>query len=113
MHSCADTDSDHLKVTVITARFSEYKDTEALYSSGSDVSVHWSSHSTQRRRFNLLKVSTKKTSENIFQREIYCTFSFEITSQKSRHSTLAVNATVLTSFSVEELTLKQFLTMNK
>ena len=29
--------------------------------------------------------------------------------QKSRHSTLTVNATVLTRFSVEELTLKQLL----
>ena len=37
-----------ITLTVITACFSEYKYTEALYPSGSDVSVHWSSRSTQR-----------------------------------------------------------------
>ena len=63
----------------ILACFSEYKYTEALYSSGSDVSVHWSSRSTQRRRKTVLiqfpQVSTKKTSKNIFQPDSYGTFS--------------------------------------
>ena len=48
----------------------------------------------------------EENQQNIFQYEIYGTFS-----RKSRHSTLTVNATVLTRFSVEELTLKQLLTM--
>ena len=52
---------------------------EALFSLGSDVSVHWSSRSTQRRRktvqFNFLKVWTKKTSENILQHDSDGTFS--------------------------------------
>ena len=43
-----------ITLTGIAVRFSEYKDTEALYSSGSDVSVHLSSHSTQRRRETVL-----------------------------------------------------------
>ena len=33
-----------ITLTVITACFSEYKYSEALYSSGSDVTVHWSLH---------------------------------------------------------------------
>ena len=48
----------------------------------------------------------EENQQNIFQYEIYGTFS-----RKSRHSTLTVNATVLTRFSVEELTLKQLLIM--
>ena len=63
---------------VITACFSEYKYSEALYSSGSDVSVHWSSRFSVAKKgqcqFNFLKVSTKKTSETIFQHDSYGTF---------------------------------------
>ena len=43
-----------ITLTVITAWFSEYKYSEAVYSSGSDVSVHCSSHSTQRQRKTVL-----------------------------------------------------------
>ena len=43
-----------ITLTVITACFSEYKYSEALYSLGSDVSARWLSRSTQRRRKTVL-----------------------------------------------------------
>ena len=66
-----------MTLKVITACFSEYKYSEALYSSGSDVSVGSQRFSVAKKgqcQFNFLKVSTKKTSETIFQHESYGTF---------------------------------------
>ena len=53
------------------------------------------------------KYQLRKPAKYFSTRDLW--YFFEIISQKSRHDTLTVNATVLTRFSVEELTQKQLL----
>ena len=69
-----------ITLTVITACFSEYKYSVVLYSSGSDVSVHWSSRSTRGRRKTVLifissKYRLRKPAKIIFNTTVMALFS--------------------------------------
>ena len=67
----------------------------ALYSSGSDVSIHWPMQSAQRRTEGYLIQFPQGVNKEIQQNFFNMGFMVFL-SLKSRHSTVTVNAIVLT-----------------
>lgn len=91
-----------ITLTVITARFSKYEDPEALYSSGSDVSVHWSSHCTQRLRKTVNSISSKyqlrKPAKTFFKTTFMVLFRNYFTKVTSQHAGSECNSTHLIEY---------------
>ena len=90
--------------TVITARLS----TKALYSSSNAVSVHWSSHSTQRQRktvFDPVLFSKYQPDKTLFNTRFMVLLRNYFTRVTSKYA--GINTIILTWFIVEELILKK------
>ena len=86
-----------ITLAVITACFSEYKYSQAVYSSSSDVNVYWSSRSTQRRRKTVNSISSKyrlrKPAKINFNTTVMDLFGNEFTKVMSQHAGSECNGT--------------------